>query len=202
MIREVLLITPGRYDNDDFFSTFKKGDIVPNENRLTPQGIEDARCLGDNIIKSGSRPGYIFSTPQEMCVQTAHIIAGRVESIRNVPSAIPGIPINGREARAKGGRALTRYQLVCDTFWKHLRGAFCSSEGIQEYLSGIQVIPRDVEQIAFVSSPAFHGVFNQCKSPDGGKSYPLWVHPTIYKFDVVRQSIFILIPYDFRYGCA
>lgn len=200
MIKEVLLITPGRYDYDDFGTKFKKGEVVPNEYRLTPKGVEDARWLGDNINKSKSKPSFIFCTKEEMCIQTAHIVAGRVSSVQNVPAAIAEKPTNERDARMSRGRKLATYEEKVGCFWKRLREAFKTDEGIRRYFYDLQVIPNDVEQIAFVSTPAFGGAFNECRSPSGGKSYPVWVCPIIYKFDVVKQSIEQLVPYDGRFG--
>lgn len=200
MIKEVLLITPGRYDSDDFGTKFKKGEVVPNEHRLTPKGIEDARWLGDNINKSNSTPGFIFCTKEEMCIQTALIIAGGVTSIQNIPAAITEKPINERDARMSRGRKLATYEEKIDCFWKRLREAFKTGEGIRRYFYDLQVIPDDVEQIALISTPAFNGVFNKCRSPDGGRSYPCWGCPVIYKFDVIKQSLDPLVPYDGRFG--
>lgn len=200
MIKEVLLITPGRYDSDDFGIKFKKGEVVPNEYRLTPDGIEDARWLGDNINKSKSTPGFIFCTKEEMCIQTALIIAGRVTSIQNVPAAIIEKPTNERDSRMSSGRKRATYEEKTDYFWKRLREAFKTSEGIRRYFYDLQVIPDDVEQIVFISAGAFNGAFNECRSPSGGRSYPCWIYASSYKFDVTKQSIEQLVPYDGRFG--
>ncbi|HBB44337.1 MAG: hypothetical protein UW27_C0001G0006 [Parcubacteria group bacterium GW2011_GWA1_44_13] len=202
MIKEVLLITPGRYDSDEYGTKFKKGEVVPNEYRLTPKGIEDACWLGDNINKSKSTPSFIFSTKEEMCIQTALIIAGRVTSIQNIPAAITGKPINGRGAFLSRGPEFTTYNEKIDCFWMRLREAFKTDDGIRRYFYDLQVIPNDVEQIALISTPAFDGAFNKCKSSSGGKSHPLWICPVIYKFDVAKQSLDELVPYDGRFGCV
>lgn len=200
MLEEVLLITPGRYNSDNFELKFKRGEKVPNENRLTPEGIEDARWLGDNINKSKSTPSFIFTTREEMCIQTALIITSKVTSIRNIPPAITEKPINEREARMSPDRKLAKYEEEIDRFWTRLREAFGTSEGIRRYFYDLQAIPDDVKQIAFISTPAFDGTFNKCRGPEGERSYLFWMCPVIYKFNVAKQSLEPLVSYDGRFG--
>jgi broad specificity phosphatase PhoE len=173
MLKKVILVSTGRYYSSDQQRPFT----------LTPNGLEDARWLGQQIVLHELKPEIVFYTAEICCMHTALLLAEVVGSVKNHA----GFPIIGygldESAEKKG-------------FWKDFRFALRTPETARAYLGKTFQISEDVEEVAVVSMPGFGGVFADryhCVH---------WCTPIVYEFDFATQELSLKCNVTERFGCV